>query len=133
MSPVRNVARMIFHDVVNSSDTPALTPAFPIIATHRGYRWGASSMRSNALAASPIGRPPQHGDDDIIGRHPGREEAITNLHGEVQRGGRWCDSGCARPDGLRAVTSTRGGDAGTACSRHIVRHLVCLPSEALDG
>ena len=39
MSPVKNVARMIFHDVVNSSDTPALTPAFPIIAAHCGYRW----------------------------------------------------------------------------------------------
>jgi hypothetical protein len=50
---------MIFHDVVNSSDTAALTPAFPIIATHCGYRWGASWMRSNAFVASPMGRPPR--------------------------------------------------------------------------
>jgi hypothetical protein len=59
MSPLMNVARMIFHDVVNSSDIPALTPAFPITATHCGYPWEASWMRSNALVASTIGRPPR--------------------------------------------------------------------------
>ena len=38
MSPLMNVARMIFHDVVHSSDTPALTPAFPIAAPTAGIR-----------------------------------------------------------------------------------------------
>jgi hypothetical protein len=50
---------MIFHDVVNSRAAPALTPALPIIAAHGGYRWGASWMRSNALVASLMGRPPR--------------------------------------------------------------------------
>ena len=46
----------------------------------------------------------KHGDDDIVGGHPGREQAITNLYGEVQRGGR-CDGRFARRDGLRAGSS----------------------------
>jgi hypothetical protein len=44
--------------VVNSIAAPALTPAFPIIATHRGYRWSASWIRSNAIVASSMERPP---------------------------------------------------------------------------
>jgi hypothetical protein len=34
---VRNAIRMIFQDVVNSSDTAAMAPVIPTIETHAGY------------------------------------------------------------------------------------------------
>lgn len=48
---------MTFHEVVKSSTTPAPTPAFPAVATHAGYLWLASQIRSKMASASASGRP----------------------------------------------------------------------------
>ena len=58
----------------------------------------------------------QHGDDDIIGGHPGREQAITNLHREVQRGGRWCGRCACRGASHQERTRVRMARSATDSS-----------------